>query len=63
MWKFLDEKYGSDTPIKRYYVNKGTIYAVSEIESRFPRVPVFIVEAAKLHTGEYTPESFSISYL
>lgn len=63
MWKFLSERYGCDTPIKRYYVNKGTVYAVSEIESRYTKLPIFVAEASKLYAGEYTKESFEICYL
>ena len=51
MWTFLKEKYGCDTPIKRYYVSKGAIYSINEIDCRYKLIPILIVRADELYTG------------
>jgi len=52
LWKFLSERYGCDTTIKRYYVNKGAGYfQSSEIDCRLELIPVFIARADDLYAG------------
>lgn len=44
-------------------MNKGTIYAVTEIEAHYIKVPVFVVGVNKLYGGEYTEQTFKLSFL
>ena len=52
IWKFLSDRYGTDTTIKRYYINKGSGYFQnSELDCRLELIPVFIVTAEDLYGG------------
>ena len=52
IWKFISSRYGQDTTIKRYYVNKGSsFWSSSELDCRLEQIPVFIARSDDLYSG------------
>lgn len=63
IWKFLSDRYGHDTIIKRYYANSGgQFFRSTELDTRFELIPVFIVRAEDLYGGQIA-DTFNLSYI
>ena len=65
IWQMLNTRYGSDQVIKRFYASRGNSVfssSLTEIDSRFKWIPVFIVRADDLINSRVQADSFKISY-
>lgn len=54
IWQTLNNGYGSDHTIKRFYASRGNSVfssSLTEIDARFKWIPVFIVRADALQNG------------
>ena len=63
IWDFLNNKYGSDHAIKRYYINKGTYSTFSELDARLTRIPVSLLTGSQLYEGQVDLQSFKPNYV
>lgn len=65
IWEKLKTGYGCDQEIKRFYASRGnSVFSsgITEIDSRYKWIPVFVVRADDLINGRVQADSFSISY-
>ena len=65
IWQLLNGRYGCDQVIKRFYASRGNSVfssSLTEIDSRFKWIPVFIMRADDLINGRTQADSFSICY-